>query len=71
MTGGGAWLDELTALTGSAPYEETLAYQRALDRAYAKEHPVVNVAGSRLYDGGAEHAPLFEFPRLRPAFARS
>jgi len=53
---GGTFLDELTALTGSAPYEETLAYQRALDRAYAKAHPVANVAGN--VAGGVAAAPM-------------
>jgi hypothetical protein len=53
---GGTFLDELTALTGSAPYEETLAYQRALDRAYAKQHPAANIAGN--VAGGVAAAPL-------------
>lgn len=63
----GPWLDEITAktsgiahnLTGGAvgsPEDETLAYQRAKDRAFDKEHPIASVAGQLaggLAGGGA------------------
>lgn len=50
----GSWLDEANAATaaaqhavglGGAPYDESVAYQRARDRAFDAEHPVLSATG--------------------------
>lgn len=52
----GSWLDEANALTSSAmsnfsggqmgaPYDESVAYQRATDKAIEKESPITSLAG--------------------------